>query len=297
MVEVPLSAQPGQLPTPAVNALRLLSGFRLTRSGAEIAIPSGCQRLVALLAVNGYSSRTVAAGTLWPDVPDDRASGNLRTSLWRVNRQWPGLIEVDEHGMELSGDVHLDTDELTLRARAVADPAQPLAPDSTHAALVDGGDLLPGWYEDWVILQRERLRLLRLHALEQLSGRLLSAGQYVWAMEAAMAAVRAEPLRESAQRAVIAVHIANGNAAEARRHFAALVRLLRAELGVEPSPQLRALADSMRLAPTPARVPPTLPRPRKQRRPTAPPRPARPSPVQASASPTTPETDRSRSGP
>lgn len=232
----------------AIDALRLLGRFRLTRSCTEVLIPSGCQRLVALLALSGAVSRPVAAGTLWPDVPDERASGNLRTSLWRLNRQWPGLVQVDDHGLALSAAVQLDTADLTANARAVTDPARGVSPAATYTALVDCGDLLPGWYEDWVILQRERLRLLRLHALEHLSGRLLAAGEYVWAIEAAMAAVRAEPLRESAHRAVIAVHLADGNAAEAHRHYASLVRLLRDELGVGPSSQLQSLANSLSTA-------------------------------------------------
>jgi DNA-binding SARP family transcriptional activator len=228
--------------SPAADSLRLLNGFVLSRAGTEVVVTSGCQRLVALLAVNGPSGRTVTAGTLWPDVPDARASGNLRTSLWRLNRQWPGLVQCDEQSLSLTRQISLDTVELTLRARAVADMSAALEPGERYCALIDAGELLPGWYDDWVILARERLRLLRLHALELLSERLLRAGQVVWAMESAMASVRAEPLRESAHHAVLAVHVACGNADEARRYYDQVSRMLRAELDVEPSERLRRLA-------------------------------------------------------
>lgn len=227
---------------PTVDSLRLLNGFVLSRSGAEVVVTSGCQRLVALLAVNGPSGRTVTAGTLWPDVPDARASGNLRTSLWRLNRQWPGLVHCDEQSLSLTPEISLDTVDLTTQARAVADMSSGLQPAQRYSGLIDAGELLPGWYEDWVILARERLRLLRLHALELLSERLLREGQVVWAMESAMASVRSEPLRESAHYAVLAVHVACGNADEARRYFDQVRRMLWAELGVEPSDGLRRLA-------------------------------------------------------
>lgn len=228
--------------SPSSDTLQLLNGFALRRQGADVLVAAGCQRLVALLAVNGPTGRVVTAGTLWPDVPDERASGNLRTSLWRLNRQWPGLVQCDEQTLSLTPHVSLDIEQLTRRARGVANPSGALEPAERYSVLVDAGELLPGWYEDWVILARERFRLLRLHALELLSERLLQAGQVVWAMEAAMAAVRAEPLRESAHHAVLAIHVACGNADEARRYFAQVSRVLQAELGVEPSAGLRRLA-------------------------------------------------------
>lgn len=236
MSQMPTSRPPG-------DSLQMLNGFVLRRDGHEVLVTSGCQRLVALLAVHGPTGRVVAAGTLWPDVPDERASGNLRTSLWRLNRQWPGLVSSDEQSLSLAAGVALDTDLLTARARGVADGTGALEPADRYSVLVDAGELLPGWYEDWVVMARERLRLLRLHALELLSQRLLTAGQTIWALEAAMASVQAEPLRESAHRAVLAVHVACGNVDEARRYFAGVTRMLRAELDVAPSDSLRQLVE------------------------------------------------------
>jgi DNA-binding SARP family transcriptional activator len=111
-------------------------------------------------------------------------------------------------------------------------------------AVVDGvmasewaqnGELLPGWYDEWVLLERERLRQLRLHALEMLADKLTTVGRYGEAVQVAYAAVRAEPLRESAHRAVVRVHLAEGNLAEAGRAYAAFRDLLADELGVVPT--------------------------------------------------------------
>ena len=67
------------------------------------------------------------------------------------------------------------------------------------SSLTDALDFLPGWYDDWALMERERIRQRLLHALEAVSRRLARAGDYAGAVEAAMLAISAEPLRESAQ--------------------------------------------------------------------------------------------------
>jgi DNA-binding SARP family transcriptional activator len=91
--------------------------------------------------------------------------------------------------------------------------------------------------EDW--------RQLRLHALEALAQRLTAQGHYGDAAAAALAAVRAEPLRESPRAALIRVHIAEGNPSEALREFARYGELLMLELGIEPTERLRALVANL----------------------------------------------------
>jgi DNA-binding SARP family transcriptional activator len=105
-------------------------------------------------------------------------------------------------------------------------------------------DLLPGWYDDWVLMERERLRQRILHALEELSRKLACAGRFPEAVEAAVLAIGAEPLRESAQRALIEAHVAEGNLSEARRILQEYRDLLRRELGVNPSYALQAVVDA-----------------------------------------------------
>ena len=108
---------------------------------------------------------------------------------------------------------------------------------------IDALDLLPGVYEDWAIVERERIRQRMLHALEMLSHRLVSVGRYADAIEAALTAVSADPLRESAQRALIEAHAAEDNWGEARRSFECFRTLIRRELGVSPSRDLTAFVD------------------------------------------------------
>jgi DNA-binding SARP family transcriptional activator len=104
------------------------------------------------------------------------------------------------------------------------------------ALLRDAGDLLPDWYEDWVIIERERFRELRVEALEVICRQLSALGRYGDAVQAGLAAVASEPLRESAHQTLIAAHVAEGNRADALRQYRLLRDLLRRDLDLEPSP-------------------------------------------------------------
>jgi DNA-binding SARP family transcriptional activator len=100
---------------------------------------------------------------------------------------------------------------------------------------VSGGELLPGWYDDWVSVERERTHQLRLHVLEALARELAERGAYAHALQAALKAIELDPLRETARRAVINVHLAQGNTADALREYQRFRDLLQEELGVGPT--------------------------------------------------------------
>lgn len=227
--------------------LKLLNGFALERDEVPVELSLTGQRLLGLVALAGPLTRSAAAGTLWPEVTEQRAHSSLRTTIWRLHRR--GCLPVEARGdrLELAMDVSVD-------ARTFADcavwllHAQPLADDyagdhadedaARAAVILTAGELLPGWCDDWVTFERERLRQLRLHALEALSYRFLARERHADALGAAMEAIRIDPLRESPHRAAIAVHVAEGNLIEAMRHRARFRQLLLDELGIEPSPLL-----------------------------------------------------------
>jgi DNA-binding SARP family transcriptional activator len=102
-------------------------------------------------------------------------------------------------------------------------------------------DLLPDWAEEWLVIEQESFRQKRLHALEQGAALLCRSGHFSDALEAGLGAVQSEPLRESAHRRVIEVHLAEGNQAEALRQYDGYRRLLADELGLRPSESIRRL--------------------------------------------------------
>lgn len=227
-----------------VARITLLDGFSVClAAGPHVvggALPHGVQRLVVRLCFGGRHTRTELAAQLWPDAPEDRAHGSLRSALWKLHKLAPGLIEVSGDALALSPGVQVDVRELSEWAHRAADPRY--APDELD--LPDTwfrGDLLPGWYDDWLLLEREWLRQLRMHALELLAARLVDAGRHSRALQLAYAVVRCEPLRESAHRTVVRVHLAEGNVVEALRAYDTFRSLLRDELGVAPTDQMTRL--------------------------------------------------------
>lgn len=235
----------------AVRTVRvtLLDGFTLSFDGDAPAapaeeLPRGTQRLVAHLCLAGRRPRSVVAGHLWPDVPEESAHGSLRSALWRLHKAAPGLVEVAGGSLALAGGVRVDVRELEEWARRVSDPRRPLDDDGIPGS-GSRGELLPGWFDDWVLVERERLRQLRMHALELMALRLSAAGRHGDALQAAYAAVHAEPLRESAHRTVVGVHLAEGNVAEALAAYDRFRGLLADELGVAPSEQMAGLVAGL----------------------------------------------------
>jgi DNA-binding SARP family transcriptional activator len=221
--------------------LSLLGGFELCCAGHDVAVSRSGQRLLALLALQARPlERLWVAGTLWLDATEERAGASLRSALWRLPQ--PGgaaMVEASTTHLRLARDLAIDVHELTAQAERLESRTDRTDPDLEPSALAR--DLLPDWYEDWVVLERERLRQLRLHALEALCRRLTQAGRFGAAVQAGLAAVAGEPLRESAHRTLIQAHLAEGNPGEAVRQYHLYRRLLAGELAIEPSAAIREL--------------------------------------------------------
>jgi DNA-binding SARP family transcriptional activator len=223
--------------------LTLLGGFALHVGDGATALPGGSQRLLALLALHDSPlSRGYVAGMLWGDSTEAHAHGSLRSALWKLRIAGLHVVEPRGDGLELATDVGVDMRRVTRLARALV--AGHFEEDTV--ALLEPRfccELLPGWYDDWVLVERERHRQLSLHALEALCDHLTSARRYGAAVLAGLAAVDREPLRESAHRALIKVYLAEGNLGEAIRRFEHYRALAARELGVEPSPMMRGLLE------------------------------------------------------
>jgi DNA-binding SARP family transcriptional activator len=225
----------------------LLGSFDLAVGSDPVPLPVGSKRLLAFLALRGRAvMRTAVAGTLWPDVAEPHALASLRSALSRLGVVARWAVHADGDEMSLTPAVRVDLAD----ARALAHRLLALAPlqsgDLSAGAIAAlSGDLLPDWYEDWAVLEAEEWRQLRLHALEALGNRLLLERRFGEAAGAALAATRTEPLRETAHALLIRVHLAEENQDEALAAFDRYAVLLRAELGLKPTPLLRALVRDL----------------------------------------------------
>ena len=221
--------------------LNLLGGFRLVVDDLPVVLPDGIQRVVAFVALQSAPVRRgFVAGSLWLDKGDARAAANLRSSLWRLHQNDIMLLGCDGGMIGLGDGVEVDVRSSIEVARAVIHGIAVPAVDPTSQIQLLERELLPDWYEDWVIVERERVRQLRLSALEALASMLIETGRAAQAIDVGMAVLRTEPLRESAHRLLVDAHLAVGNRSEALRQVQICDDVLRRELGVPASESLWA---------------------------------------------------------
>jgi DNA-binding SARP family transcriptional activator len=181
------------------------------------------------------------------DGSQEHAHGCLRTTLWRIPRVPVPLVAITSTHVALEELVAVDARGLEGAAERIlrgSAPPQPLEVER----LARAGELLPDWYDDWILEERDHLAQLRLVALEVAGQRLVQVGRYPEASVAALAAVHTDPLRESAQRLLIRSYLGDGNVAGALHQFSTFRAQLGRHLGLEPSPQMLDLVRGIALA-------------------------------------------------
>lgn len=232
--------------------LELLRSWRLLRDGVQVQVAARQQRLVAALAIRGPCLRSYLVGLLWPEHPDVRALESLRVSVHLISRQVPGLIVNEGQLLSLDCRVIVDLDRLRASVKA-----------ATNSQVVGNGDLfllrecrdavlLPGWFEDWVIFEQNRLQQDRLRAFTTLSRKSLAASDPDIAAAAAEAALEIEPLYEDAVRNLICAELKRGSFAAALRVYERFRKHLAEDMDLVPSESLQtfiagALHNQMRI--------------------------------------------------
>lgn len=224
-----------------IARMALFDGFTLEFGEKPLEVPKTLQRLLAYLGLRGRTTRAELVGILWPDTDERKAFARLRTTLWRLHQLGAPVIAARGESLRLHEWVRVDVDELVHSAR-LGSPDGCVTPRTGRLR-----ELLPGWYDDWVLVERERLRQLYLHIVEEMAADDLRVGRYADALELALAALRAEPLRESPHRLLVRIHLAEENYYEAINTYHAYRLLAGRELGVSPSPTMQQLfAATMR---------------------------------------------------
>jgi DNA-binding SARP family transcriptional activator len=199
----------------------------------EDRLSASARRAVAYLAVKGpVVQRSLMSMELWPTVLETRARANLRRAIWQTPAEWVTAS---------SWEVRLEAQVDIADARRVADQALDAVPlDASQIDLLTR-DLLPGWYEEWLLDEQDSFHLTRLQALEAVCRNATRLHQFSLATRAGLAAVCAEPLRQSAVCALIRALLEEGNSYEALRRYEHYRDVLWAELEVEPAADVTAL--------------------------------------------------------
>ncbi len=221
------------------------------------------QKTGALLAYLAYHldqthPRELLGELLWQELDPERGRGRLRQALASLRRQLESPLPPTPAGRVLLADRHsvglnpaavtTDVREFETALHAAAHSGQPQA----LAEAIDrySGELLPGYYEDWVLPERERLAERFFQAACRLARQLEARGDWDGALEYAGRAVRADPLREEAHEELIRLLAAAGRPAAAVRQYRALERILAREIGATPGDHLRQLARELARAPS-----------------------------------------------
>lgn len=219
--------------------LRVLGYWQLRYNDVPVEVSARQQRLIAALALLHTQPRHVLAAVLWPDSPEHQSAGNLRASVFRVSHELPHLLCATDP-LQLDAAVRVDLREVrNLITEITLTGGRPVPPEAID--LLQDANLLPGWYEYWVIDQQDHLLNQRVDALETLSRSYLRSGSFSRALRAARAATVVDPLRESSQHLLVHCHLAEDNYASAVQVYRSFRAHLHRELGVEPSARFAEL--------------------------------------------------------
>ena len=239
--------------------IRLLGDFSLIYDNRQVT-SLNTMRLQSLLAYlvlhrDAPQQRQHLAFLFWPDTTEAQARNNLRQLLHQLRQVFPAVehfLSADTHTLywHPQEPCHIDIAEFEQALTEATAGTQRNDQHAQQIALEQAdslyrGALLPGCYDEWILPERERHRQLSLHALESLCDHLTAAGRYGAAVQAGLAAVDREPLRESAHRALVRAHLAEGNAWEAIRRYRHYEKIAARDLGVEPSPMMRSLLSQV----------------------------------------------------
>jgi WD40 repeat protein/DNA-binding SARP family transcriptional activator len=228
-----------------VLTVRLLGGFEVLLDGVRVDLPSRtAQALLAflLLPPGKAHRRELLAGLLWPDVPEPKAQKSLRHALWLLGR----ALEGDGSRLVVADRVNVWVDVRGLHWLDVAELQAPLPPQAPVEALAErvaayGGPLLPGIYDEWVVVERERLEAHFERLMMQLLERLEAEARWPDALKWGQHWIGLSHVPEAAYQTVMRAYAALGQGASASLAYQRCREALKDRLGLEPSDQTRAL--------------------------------------------------------
>ncbi len=257
MCRVTPASAPAAIDLNARFRLYLFGQFRLEDAGQPIRLPTRkAASLLAFLALHPQPHpREHLAATLWGDVPHAQATASLRTALSSLRtRLGPDALKSDRHTVQLNPAFPLWVDALSAQARA---PAEAVFDPEESASLDEplAGELLPGFYDDWITPARERYQRLHIERLLSLTQTLRARSDYPRAIATAQQVLARDAGNETAHQHLIFCYLAAGDRAEASAQYERCRAFLRQEYGVEPLPETTALYQWLRQAPTPPRGP------------------------------------------
>ncbi|MCB0244011.1 MAG: tetratricopeptide repeat protein [Anaerolineae bacterium] len=241
--------------------IHLLGGLQVNRAGAPVTgfISSKVPALLAYLAVTGRPhQRETLAGLLWGEMPDASAANNLRQALTNLRKLAGPHVNItrDSVAFDYSAPYSLDVETFRdLLRLSGGQPSNQRAELLRRALTLYEGEFLEGFYvrdapefEDWVLVQRVRLRELALQSWDALTTLLLDSGDFSGAVDAAGRLLAMDPWREEAHRQRMLALARSGQFSAAMAQYQTCRDILRREFDAEPSGETTALFERIRAA-------------------------------------------------
>jgi DNA-binding SARP family transcriptional activator len=226
--------------------VRLLGQFDIQLNDVPVEVTTrSAQSCLAYLLLNaGIAHRRVKlAGLFWPDTSESNARNNLRHALWRIRKAIGHdhlLTDNVSVTLDTASDYWLDATVL----ETVVDEDGP-ADELIEIVAVYTGELLPGFYDDWVVLERERLKAIFEQQIKRLLDRLAQERRWDDLLHWGEHWIALGQLPEPAYRALMVAHAELGNRASVAAVYQRCVETLREHLAVEPSQETRALYERL----------------------------------------------------
>jgi WD40 repeat protein/DNA-binding SARP family transcriptional activator len=227
--------------------VRLLGQFDLHYNGQQIMIPSRpAQSLLAYLALNAGIShrREKLAGLFWPETTEANARGYLRKALWLIRKSfedagtpWQVFLQIDEIAIcfKKTSSYWLDADFI----RSHKDQQAWAIEDLTHIGSLYLGELLPGFYDEWIVVEREGLQICFDQKIRLLLDRLIREHCWEDVLEWGERWIAHGNTPELAYRALMIAHAGIGDRAGITTVYHRVVENLEKELGTAPSVDLQ----------------------------------------------------------
>lgn len=248
-------------------SIHLLGNVRASHDdwASQITMTRSTQALLAYLILQRsfLHSREVLAGLFWGDSSDESARRCLSTTLWRLRR----VLEPEgiprgtylvasssgEVGFNCESAYWLDVEVLEASSRRMLTQSA-FDLHTAHVRELEStlrlytGELLQGFYHDWVLRERERVRTIYLNSLNFLMKYYKGQGEYEQSLDCGQRILDQDPLREDIHREMMRLHVESGHRGLAIRQYETCRKVLQDELGVPPMKETQALYDQIVLA-------------------------------------------------
>ncbi|MBI1744355.1 hypothetical protein HYR54_15000 [Candidatus Acetothermia bacterium] len=243
--------------------LKLLGSIQISLDGIQVEgfISAKAQALLCYLALNPQPhTRESLATLLWGEMPDEDARHNLRMTLANLTKLLPSHLAITRQTVALAPEASVWVDVFAFQ-QALQNIKSDVKAESLkkmeEAIELFQGDFLKGFlvseapgFEEWLVLERERLRGIAVRALQAFASHHAMRGEYAKALDFASRLLAIEPWREETHSRLMLWLVRSGQRSAALAQFEACRKALQEHLAVEPSEETKRLYERIRAAGT-----------------------------------------------